>query len=235
MKQLTYRLKKTIAFEAAQCAPQECCGFVVNGEIVPCKNVHDSPESNFAIAAEDYVRAEEKGNIDAIYHSHIGGLDGFSKHDMKSCKQCNIPWIMVHLPTHNFHYIDPTGNAPYEGREWSYGVHDCYALVRDFYIREFGIELDDFERGEDEEWLNSGWGMFVNNYEGQGFYEIGRPEKKGDILLMRLQSPEPNHVAVMNGNGASFYHHLAARPSQSAVYGGYWAKVTVKVLRHKDV
>ena len=106
--------------------------------------------------------------------------------------------------------------------------------MRDFYAREFGIELDDFERGKDEEWLSPGWSMFVNNYEGQGFYEIGKPEKKGDILLMRLQSATPNHVGVMAG-GVSFYHHLCNRPSQSSVYGGYWAKVTVKVLRHKDV
>lgn len=235
MNQLTYRIKKAIAFEASQSAPQECCGFIVNGEVLPCKNAHNTPETNFAISAEDYAMAEDKGVIEAIYHSHVGGLDGFSRHDIKACKQCNIPWVMIHLPTNNFHYIDPTGNAPYEGREWSYGVHDCYALVRDFYAREFKIELDDFERGEDEEWLNPGWCMFINNYEDQGFREISRPEKKGDILLMRLQSPEPNHVAVMNGNGASFYHHLAARLSQSAVYGGYWAKVTVKVLRHKDV
>lgn len=235
MNPLSYRIKKAIAFEASQCAPQECCGFIVNDKIIPCENIHSSPESNFAISAEDYARAEDVGTIEAIYHSHVGGMDGFSMHDIKACKQCNIPWVMVHLPSNNFHYIDPTGNAPYEGREWSYGVHDCYALVRDFYIREFGIELDDFERGEDEEWLNPGWGMFINNYEAQGFVEIGRPEKKGDILLMRLQSPEPNHVGVMNGNGASFYQHLSSRPSQSAVYGGYWAKVTVKVLRHKDV
>lgn len=228
-------IKREIALEARKCAPEECCGFVVDGALMPCTNVHTSPLTNFAISAEDYARAEEAGAIQAIYHSHLENLDRFSIHDLKACKQCNIPWVMLHLPTNNFHYADPTGNAPYEGREWSYGVHDCYALVKDFYKREFEIELDDFERGEDEEWLNPGWSMFVNNYEDQGFYEVGRPEKKGDILLMRMQSPSPNHVGVMNGNGACFYQHLSNRLSQASVYGGYWAKVTVKVLRHKDV
>lgn len=235
MTSISLTLKRAISLEARQKAPEECCGFIVNGELMPCKNIHDSPLDNFAISAEDYAKAEEKGEIEAVYHSHLGELDAFSKHDLKACKQCNIPWVMVHLPTNNFHYIDPTGNAPYEGREWSYGLHDCYALVKDFYAREFGIVLDDFERGEDEEWLNPGWSMFVNNYEDQGFYEIGRPEKKGDILLMRMQSPSPNHVGVMSGNGAVFYQHLSDRLSQASVYGGYWAKVTVKVLRHKDV
>jgi proteasome lid subunit RPN8/RPN11 len=235
MNQLSYRLKKAIAYEASQCAPEECCGFIVDGEIMPCKNAHNSPETNFAIAAEDYARAEEKGKIEAIYHSHIGGIDAFSMHDLKACKQCNVPWVMIHIPSNNFHYIDPTGNAPYEGREWTYGLHDCYALLRDFYAREFNIQLDDFERKHDEEWLNPEWSMFMENYESQGFYEVGRPGKKGDMLLMRMQSPQPNHVGVMNGNGACFYHHLSNRLSQSSVYGGYWAKVTVKVLRHKDV
>lgn len=234
MKQLSLAVKRAIALEARKCAPEECCGFVVNGKVVPCQNVHTSPLTNFAISAEDYAKAEEQGEIEAIYHSHIGELDAFSVYDIKACKQCNIPWIMVHLPSNNFHYIDPTGNAPYEGREWSYGIHDCYGLLRDFYRREFGIELYDFERGEDEEWLNPGWSMFVDNYADQGFYEVGQPSKKGDMLLMRMQSTMPNHVGVMTGRGATFYQHLSNRLSQCSVYGGYWAKVTVKVLRHKD-
>lgn len=234
MIKLSLTLKRAIALEARKSAPNECCGFIVDGKLIPCDNIHTSPSTNFAISAEDYAKAEDQGEIQAIYHSHVDGMDGFSRHDVKACKQCNIPWVMVHLPTSNFHSMDPTGNASYEGREWNYGVHDCYALVRDFYKREFAIELDDFERGEDEEWLNPGWSMFVNNYESQGFYEVGRPEHKGDILLMRLQSPSPNHVGVMGG-GVAFYHHLCNRLSQSSVYGGYWAKVTVKVLRHKDV
>ncbi len=235
MNKLSHSLKRAIAFQASQCAPEECCGFIVNGELMPCKNIHDSPTTNFAISAEDYVKAEESGVIEAIYHSHVGGMDGFSMHDAKACKESNIPWVMIQLPTHKFHYIDPTGSAPYEGREWCYGVSDCYSLFRDFYAREFNIHLDDFERGEDEEWLNPDWRMFADNYAAQGFYEVGRAEQKGDMLLMRLQAPGPNHVGVMNGNGACFYHHLSNRLSESAVYGGYWAKVTVKVLRHKDV
>jgi len=235
MNPLSLDIKKALAYEARQKAPNECCGFIVNGKLLPCENAHSSPATNFAISAEDYARAEEAGEIEAVYHSHIDGMDGFSIHDIKACKQSNLPWAMIHLPTSNFHYMDPTGNAPYEGREWSYGVHDCYALTRDFYKREFGIVLDDFERGADEEWLNPGWSMFVNNYGGQGFYEVSRPEKKGDILLMRMQAPEPNHVGVMSGRGGIFYHHLADRLSQASVYGGYWAKVTVTVLRHKDL
>lgn len=235
MNKISTAIKKAIAAEARAARPSECCGFVVNGDLVPCKNVHDSPLTNFAISAEDYARAEGLGVIEAVYHSHVSELNQFSRHDIQACKQLNIPWIIYHLHSGDFHYGDPTGKAPYEGREWIYGLHDCYSLVRDFYLREFQIELDDFYRGEDEEWLNSGWSMFTDNYESQGFKEVGRPDRRGDVLLMQLQSDVPNHTGVMIGGGNRFYQHLSNRLSLSSVYGGYWAKVTVKVLRHKDL
>ena len=43
-----------------------------------------------------------------------------------------------------FRYADPRGDAPYLGRDWVYGIHDCYSLMRDFYRRELEIVLDDF-------------------------------------------------------------------------------------------
>lgn len=235
MNDISRAIKAAIVREAHKASPQECCGLVVNGELFPCKNVHSSPLTNFAISAEDYAQADEKGVIEAVYHSHVKGLNGFSVHDVKACKQINLPWIIFNTETADFFYADPTGNAKYEGRQWVYGVNDCYALMRDFYKREFNIALDDFERGEDEEWLSPGWEMFTRNYEHQGFIEVGRPERKGDVLLMMMQCDHPNHVGVMIGGGNRFYHHLSNRLSQASVYGGYWAKVTVKVLRHKDL
>lgn len=235
MTSLSLKLKRSIAAEAAKAAPHECCGFVVNGELVPCENVHHDTLHNFAIKAEDYVRAEGIGSIEAVYHSHVDGIRGFSQHDIKSCKQINLPWIVYHLPSSDFFYGDPTGNAPYVGRQWIYGLNDCYALLRDFYKREFNIELDDFHRGDDGEWKNPGWSMFLENYEQQGFREVGRADRKGDMVLMRMFAKQPNHVGVMAGRRNIFYHHLSDRLSEQGVYGGYWEKVTVKVLRHKDV
>ena len=232
---ISQSIKQAIATEARKHAPEECCGFVINGQIMPCKNVHPSPLTNFAIAAEDYAKAEERGTIEAVYHSHIEGLRGFSRHDIKACKQLGLPWLIFHGKTGEFFYADPSGDAPYEGRQWTYGIHDCYAILRDFYKREFGIVLDDFERGEELEWESKNWRMFADNYSQQGFYEISKPERKGDFLLMQINAPSPNHAGVIVGDGCSFYHHLMGRLSEKSVYGGYWAKMTTKVLRHKDV
>lgn len=235
MNEISRKTKEAIALAARNEAPNECCGFVIDGEVVSFQNVHSSPLTNFAISAEDYARAEELGNIDAIFHSHVNGINGFSKHDIKACKQSNVPWIIYNLGTHDFHYADPTGEAPYEEREWVYGIHDCYGLMRDFYKKEFNIVLDDFERLEEEEWAKPDWTRFADNFEAQGFYEVAAPEQKGDVALMCLQSGQGNHVGIMAGQGNRFYHHLSNRLSRVSIYGGYWAKVTVKVYRHKDV
>jgi proteasome lid subunit RPN8/RPN11 len=232
---ISFSLKQAIAGEARKASPAECCGFVVNGEIVPCQNASESPSDYFTISAEDYVRASSIGEIEAIYHSHVNGVRGFSKPDIAACKQSNLPWIVFHSPSADFFYADPTGHAPYEGRQWIYGIHDCYAILRDFYRREFSIQLDDFDRGEEYEWESKDWTMFIDNYHQQGFYEVNRPAQKGDFLLMQIGAPSPNHAGVITGEDNCFYHHLTGRLSEKSVYGGYWAKVTAKVLRHRDV
>jgi cell wall-associated NlpC family hydrolase len=133
--------------------------------------------------------------------------------------------------------MDPTGNAPFLERPWLYGIYDCYGLLRDYYRREFSIELDDYDRGEEFEWKSSEWRMFEKNFEGQGFREVGDGQaRKGDMLLMQLQADFPNHVGVMHSPEQNvFYQHLLDRLSEASVYGGYWRKNTVKVLRHREL
>lgn len=235
MIDIPLRVKRSIVAHAQSKPDEEVCGFVIDGQVVPCDNHHFSPSSNFAIDAIDFAKAEKQGRIDAIYHSHPHGPAGFSLADVKACKQSNVPWIVFDAPSGGFFYADPTGNAPYEGRQWIYGIHDCYAILRDFYAREFGIVLDDFERGAEGEWEADEWRMFVNNYAAQGFVEIDRPERKGDFLLMQLNAPSPNHAGVVSEEGWTFYHHLMNRRSEKTVYGGYWARITTKVLRHRDL
>ena len=33
-------------------APEEGCGLIANGKVMPCKNIHPFPQENFTIAAE---------------------------------------------------------------------------------------------------------------------------------------------------------------------------------------
>ena len=95
MTDIPIGIKQAIANHAREESPQEACGFVINGEIVKCKNDHPLPLSNFAITARDYMKAEEEGSIEAIYHSHPEGPNNFSLRDVQSCKQSNVPWIEI--------------------------------------------------------------------------------------------------------------------------------------------
>jgi cell wall-associated NlpC family hydrolase len=86
------------------------------------------------------------------------------------------------------------------------------------------------------EWEKPSWNMFENNFQEQGFIVCERAEQKGDILLMQLQAPLPNHVGVLaKPDGNIFYHHLLDRLSEANIYGGYWEKNTNKVLRHREL
>ena len=217
-------------------APEEGCGLIANGKVTPCKNIHPSPQENFTIAAEDYAFVNEaEGEIECIYHSHTNDRDGFSPADIRACKQTNIPWLVYNVHSKDWKYADPRGDQPYVGREWLYGINDCYSLTRDFYRREFGIILDDFERGEDGEWLNDHWNMFGENYAGQGFIDIDEPSRKGDILLMKMETKWPNHFGIFKGEGSRLYHHFVNRRSEETSYGKYWRRYTAKVLRHRKL
>jgi len=221
---------------SAQQFPEEACGLIVNDKFIPCKNAHSAPLTNFAIDAKAYAKAEKKGTIQAIFHSHPGELNTFSQHDVASCKESNLPWVMYCTVTDEWFEIDPSGNAPYIGRPWQYGIYDCYSLFRDFYRREFGIVLDDFSRGEEGEWTSPEWRMFEKNVEKQGFVDIAGPMQRGDMLLMQMQSSFINHagfIAVPERN--IFYQHLTDRLSDEHVYGGYWAKVTNRIMRHREL
>lgn len=230
------QLRNEMAAYAHEMAPEEACGIIAAGRFHPCRNVHPRPLESFAIEARDYADLEDAG-IEAIFHSHLGFENYFSLHDIKSCKESNLPWIMYCTGSNSWHEMDPTGNASYLERPWIYGIYDCYGLVRDYFKNEFSIELDDYERGAEFEWKSPEWRMFEKNFKEQGFEEIeGSNLRQGDILLMQLQAEFPNHVGVIHAPSQNiFYQHLLDRLSEASVYGGYWQKCTNKILRHREL
>lgn len=83
------------------------------------------------------------------------------------------------------------------GRQWEYGVSDCFSLVRDWFHLQ-GIELPEFARPEDLEICES---IFLQQAEAIGFKEVELDRRNpGDILIMRLHTRTPMHAAILLPN-----------------------------------
>lgn len=213
---------------------REICGLVVTNkrkpQYVPCRNIA-AKNSDFEIHPEDFADASDKYEIVCVVHSHIGINPNPSQADLIEIERNQLPYLIFNYPTLNYTYTEPSGyEAPYVGRKFVHGITDCYAIWRDFYKREFGIEMQNYHR--DSEWWLKSQNLYLDNYKDAGFREVNDLQY-GDIILMRVASQVPNHCAVYVGNN-SIIHHIMGKLSSKDIYGGYWQKITAMILRHES-
>lgn len=217
--------------------PRECCGVVVvvrgKERYVPCRNMADANE-NFVLHPEDYAAAEDLGEITVIAHSHCNLPAVPSQPDLIGCEKSGKPWVIVSWPTQQIYEFEPTGyKAPLVGREFHHGTLDCYALCRDYYKEELGIDLPDPFR--EYEWWLKGQNLYLDHFEENGFVIVDPATmRKHDGLLIQSASQVPNHAAIYLGDNL-ILQHVMKRLSSRDVYGGWYRKCTVAVLRHRSL
>jgi proteasome lid subunit RPN8/RPN11 len=234
---LTGALNAQILEHAQNEDPRECCGLVavVKGRrrYFPCRNIADTPDEHFVLNSEDYAQVEDQGEIVAIVHSHPTTNPAPSDADRVACEKSGLPWFIVNPKTEAWGYCEPSGfELPYVGREFVFGVVDCYTLCRDWYGKEFGLQLSDYER-RDGFW-ERGENLYLDNFYREGFRKIPFEElQHGDALLMQLGANLPNHAAIYIGD-QQILHHIQGRLSSRDVLGSYYAKNTAMVLRHES-
>ena len=234
---LTAALRGEILQHAKDADPKEMCGliYVVKGrhKYYRCSNIALTPDEHFIMDPADYAAAEDLGEIVAVVHSHPTSKPEPSPADQLSCNNTGLPWVIVNPKTEQWGYCEPRGyELPYVGRQFVFGVVDCYTLLRDWYRREWGLLLDDFPR-RDRFW-ERGENLYVDNFKSQGFRQIPLDELQyGDGILMQLGADLPNHGAIYLGDQV-ILHHLQGRLSSRCVYGGYYAKNTAMALRHES-
>ena len=244
------KLKKQIITATIEAYPEEMCGVVVDDEFVRLPNISKDAKNHFEIDHKALAEIEDRGEIQAYVHSHPDGTAVASPLDQHQIELHGKPWIICAYPDTDVQVFKPTGyKAPLLGRHYFHGWQDCYSLVRDFYERELGITLDDFER--DDRWWESQdhASLYLENYEKAGFYEVSQP-KYGDMIICKVGRTEhPNHAVIWLGDKSQFkseqvdpcfgssliLHHPYSRISERTIYGPNWAERTVKILRHKDV
>ena len=131
--------------------PKESCGLLLNVKgkerYYPCRNLSLTDNQCFIIDPEDYVKADNVGEIIGVVHSHPITPPDPSQADKISCENSNLPWHIVNPKTEQWAYLQPCGyKPPLLGRKWVWGVTDCWSLVVDWYKEEKGIKLRDYQR-----------------------------------------------------------------------------------------
>tara|TARA_R100000234_G_scaffold73665_2_gene45514 strand:- start:1035 stop:1748 length:714 start_codon:yes stop_codon:yes gene_type:complete len=233
---LSENIKELALQHAKEESPRESVGLVhiVKGKekYYKCNNLAETPDEQFILDPDDYIKAEEQGEITAVIHSHPNTSHYPSYADKAACEKTGKQWFIVNPHTEKWGDWRPTGyELPYVGRQFFHGVVDCYTLVRDFYKKEFNIYLNDYFRRD--KWWDKGENMYLDNFNKEGFYEIPLKEiQYGCVVLMHLEADVPNHAAIYLGDNV-ILHHVQGRLSSRDVYGGYFIQSTAKVLKHE--
>ena len=230
--------------------PKESCGVVVGGKYTPIRNDATTPEEHFVFNTQDYKEALLSGEVEYVIHSHPNTSSNPSDADRLGCEESGVPWIIISVgigadgsPAYHDHKeFSPNGwEAPLIGRDFSHGVLDCLTIVLDYYKRERGIDLGHFER--EDGWWDNGKDYYRELLPKAGFVEVDSLQQ-GDVVLMQIRAPVPNHAAIYLEDGVletedchatphSILHHLYGRQSCRDVYGGFWQEKTVSIWRYR--
>ena len=160
-----------------------------------------------------------------------------------------LPWVIIEVRqgepvSHLVH--EPSGyQAPLVGRAFHHGVLDCYTLVRDYYQRELGIVLPDYER--EDGWWERGQDLYADNFQAAGFEPVDPADlRQGDLIVMQVRAEKANHAGVYLADGrlktepehhpvpGGILHHLYGRDSKRDVFGGFWRESARFYMRHKE-
>ena len=228
--------QKEALIHAKDQEPKEAVGLVLNirGKLkyYPCNNLAITDHQCFILDPEDYVKADNIGNIVGIFHSHPVNPPTPSQADKVSCEASGLPWYIVNPTSEEWSYLEPCGyEPPLLGRQWVWGVTDCWSLVRDWYKENKNINLKDWDRPLTPQEFNDN-PLFEQCANDTNFRELETNERlvDGDVLLMSIMYPTLNHVALFFQGDV--IHHLTDRLSCREPYSEWLLKCTGKRYRY---
>ena len=215
---------------AAECYPRESLGFVIinRGSLnyMRATNKSEDPDMFVSDAAE-FAKISSAGAVVALVHSHPNSSSKPSLKDQQSHSVSGLDWIILGLDGETI--LPAVAKPSLLGREFVHGITDCYSFISEWYSQNLGLDLPDYDR--DFEWWSKGQNLYVENFESAGFVEVVGEPINGDVLLMQIGSPVPNHAAVFVDG--KIEHHLYGRLSSRDVYGQFYKDRTTHVLRYK--
>ena len=225
------RVNTAILKHGSECFPQESCGIIVDKKYLPMKNTHPDPENFFEVdqeAVREHIIAE---TLQGVAHTHTNGNREPSYDDLKTQISMDIPWGLATISGSVGSEVVWWGKdapvLPLLGRDFLFGVWDCYTLAIDYYAKQ-GIELQPVAKNR--EMLSDGTSLFLDNLEATGFTQITREElQEGDGVLLRIGGKVPNHCAIYTKDGLMLHHIVDRMSREEPIYP--WAKFITHYLR----
>lgn len=206
--------------------PKEAVGVVINGNYVPCQNIHPQPTIAFKIDAQYYLSLKSEP-VQCLLHSHPydknvrrskGDRPEYpSSTDIENFNQCGFPWGIVSTDGTGLsamEFLDENDIPPLDGRTFFWGVRDCYSLVRDWYKLNRGIKLFNAPRQYGFWDVEGAENPFLKFSTEQYGWQRVPPEKVevGDVALMRMGDRRStgiiNHCGVVSGPNQLFHQTL---------------------------
>src|SRR5690606_38497151 len=184
----TMRLPVAAKRHAEREYPRESCGLIVDGKYWPCRNAATTPSEHFVIDPADYKAAMRERKIHAVIHSHPDYPATPSVADRVGCEESALPWAIIPVEqgkAGKHVWINPEGwQAPLIGREFVHGIHDCLSIILDFYQRELGIDLGQYDR--EDGWWDAGKDYYRELLPKAGFRQVS-DLRHGDVVLMQIR------------------------------------------------
>lgn len=195
--------------------PEEACGVIVDGKYLPCRNIADDPVNHFEIdpVITNTLQAEDR--LQGVAHSHPHArMPWPSKSDMRGQFATEVPWAIASVCYDGenppavfdlFWFGDQLPRLPLINREFRPNVTDCFELVRDWYLQERGIFIENHPRS------HNFWEIKEDpfeHFERFGFARITVRELEiGDAMVCSLgNNGLPNHCAVLVDDGVLLHH-----------------------------
>jgi proteasome lid subunit RPN8/RPN11 len=228
-KNLSAETQEKIAELALSRFPKELCGVLRSGEFIELENIAEEPETSFRFDPTQYIHYRD---CDAIIHSHTKKQKRAYRLDLRTPSRAdrigqiesNKPWGII--ATDGISVMEPiwlprTPNNTYLGRPFIWFINDCYTLVQDYYLFEFGIRLIDhaleFDYMQGHRLQDK---VFEKYISAAGFVErdVVGELRKGELLLLNHAGVEQSHLGIYTGDTVLHQDILSTVVSTDRVY-----------------
>ena len=134
------KIKEQIKEHALKDPLKESCGFVLsNDEVVLCENKSNSPESQFVISPEDFLKNINNG-ARFVFHSHPNGSEDFSPADKFYQEQYSLPLIVYSIKGDAFNLLMES----FDMKKYSSNDINFLKFVKIYFEEKFKIKFDEF-------------------------------------------------------------------------------------------